>query len=200
MDNKVVRKRQKLFRYAVDTFVILLEQVTKRKRINYKCNNSDSSAWNNFMDTFDNCIGEDFVRKFIEYGIQSWFNNGTKKDYSHSVRFSWVFGQPAINRWKKNSVATNMFIVRNGIKKDHNINLIEKTNEMQNIVTSVREVEEKFKSDFHNKRKGFMWCIANTTLYFHKSSNCVTCDFKKECKELLKKEYKFIYIRRGYGK
>ena len=30
----MVRKRQRLFRYAVDTFIELLEQVTKRK-VNY---------------------------------------------------------------------------------------------------------------------------------------------------------------------
>ena len=63
MEVKNNRKRQRLFRYAVDTFVELLEQVTKR-RVNYKCNNSDTACWNNFMDTFSDLIGEEFVRKF----------------------------------------------------------------------------------------------------------------------------------------
>ena len=74
----MVRRRQRLFRYAVDTFVELLEQVTKR-RVNYKCNNSDTACWDNFMNTFTDRIGEEFVRKFCEYGIQSWFNSGSKK-------------------------------------------------------------------------------------------------------------------------
>ena len=64
MDNKVVQKRQRLFRYAVDTFVELLEQVTKR-RVNYKCNNSDTACWNNFMDTFSDRIGEEFSKRVL---------------------------------------------------------------------------------------------------------------------------------------
>ena len=198
MDNKVVRRRQRLFRYAVDTFVELLEQVTKRK-VNYKCNNSDTACWNNFMDTFSDLIGEEFVRKFAEYGIQSWFNSGAKKDYSREIRFNWVFGKTAIARWKKYDIDTNVYITRIGLKKDHKINVIKKKTEIPALISTIRPAEEKFKAAYHNTNRGFLWCIANTTLYFHKSSKCATCKFKNECKELLKKEYPKIYVKRGYG-
>lgn len=199
MDNKVVRRRQRLFRYAVDLFVQLLEQVTKRKRINYTCNDADTICWNNFMDTFSDRIGEEFIRKFAEYGIQSWFNDGTEKDYSRSVRFNWIFGKSAIERWKKYDIETNMYITRIGIKKNHKINVIHKHTEIPKIVSTLRKTEEKFKSEFHNTRRGFLWCVANTTLYFHKSSFCATCNYKKECKNILKQEYPKIYLKRGYG-
>lgn len=199
MDNKVVRRRQRLFRYAVDLFVELLEQVTKRK-VNYKCNNADTACWGNFMDTFSDFIGEDFIRRFAEYGIQSWFNSGSKKDYSREVRFNWVFGKAAIERWKKLDAATNEWIVRKGLKTTYDINVTKKRTEIGRIVSSVRPAEEKLKGMFHNSKRGFLWCIANTTLYFHKSPLCATCDYKVECKELLKTEYEKIYIKRGYGK
>lgn len=199
MDNEMVRKKQKLFKYAVDTFVELLEQVTKRK-VPYKCNDSDIYSWNNFINTFSDRIGEEFVRKFLEFGIQSWFNDGTEKDYSRQIRFSWIFGKAAIERWRKNDVATNVYITRAGLKKKYDINVLKRTNEIQNIVIKLRPVEEKFKSEYHNTKRGLLWCIANTTLYFHKSSKCVTCLFKQECKELLKQEYPKIYDKRGYGK
>lgn len=191
------RKRQRLFRYAVDTFIKLLEQVTKRK-VNYKCNNSDTACWNNFMNTFSDSIGEEFVRKFLQYGVQSWFNDGSEKDYSRQIRFSWIFGKSAIIRWKKYDIATNVYITRIGLKQNHQINIVKKKTEIGKIVTSIRPVEEKFKEDYHNTKRGFLWCIANTTLYFHKSSKCATCLFKKECKILLKQEYPKIYIKRGY--
>lgn len=199
MDNKVVRRRQKLFRYAVDIFIELLQQVTKRK-VNYRCNDADTACWDNFMDTFTDRIGEEFIRKFAEYGIQSWFNNGTKKDYSREIHFNWVFGKTAISRWKKNDISTNVFITRVGLKKNHKINVIKKQTSIPDIVSSIRPYEEKFKSDYHNTKRGFLWCIANTTLYFHKSAKCATCNFKNECKELLKTEYPKIYVKRGYGK
>lgn len=198
MDSKVVRKRQRLFRYAVDSFIELLGQVTKRK-VNYKCNNADTECWNNFMDTFTDSIGEEFIRKFLEYGVQSWFNDGAIKDYSRQVRFSWIFGKAAIERWNKNDIATNVFITRKGLKTKYKINLVKKKTELATIVTTVRSVEESFKAEYHNTKRGYLWCIANTALYFHKSSKCVTCVFKNECKELLKQEYPKIYVKRGYG-
>lgn len=198
MDNKMVRRRQRLFRYAVDTFIELLQQVTKRK-VNYKCNDADTSCWDNFMDTFSDRIGEEFIRKFAEYGIQSWFNSGCKRDYSRDIRFNWVFGKTAISRWKKYDISTNVYITRIGLKKEHKINVLKRKSNLSKIVSNVRPFEEKFKAEYHNTNRGFMWCVANTTLYFHKSSKCATCVFKNECKELLKQEYPKIYKKRGYG-
>lgn len=193
-----IRKSQRLFRYAVDIFITLLCQVTKRKTINYKCNDSDTSAWNNFMEEMEDNIGEDFVRKFVEYGVQSWINSGTEKDYSRIIRISWIFGKPAIERWRKYDIATNVYITRIGLKKDHNINLIKHKSNISELVQTIRPSEEKFKEEYHNSRRGLAWCIANTTLYFHKSSWCAKCQFKKECKDIMKEQYPKVYKIRGY--
>ena len=193
----MVQKRQ-LFRYAVDTFVSLLENITKRKNVNYKCNNSDISAWNNFLTVFGENIGENFINDFIEFGFQSWFNSRSEKNYSHDIRFSWLFGKPAIKRWKKNSPSTNKFFVRSELKKSHKINLTKKTSEATKLLLTIRPIEEQFKSEYYNTQRGFLWCIANTTLYFHKSSWCVNCNMKKNCKDILKNEYSKVYKLRGY--
>ena len=193
------RKKQRLFRFAVDLFIDLLEQVTKRK-VNYKCNNADTASWNSFVDTFGDNIGEEFVRKFTEYGIQSWFNPGAQRDYSRAVRFSWIFGSAAIKRWNALSAETRTWVVRNSLKTDHKINTLKRTTRVLELVIKLRPVEEKFKSEFHNTNRGLLWCVANTTLFHHRSSHCTTCKFKENCKEILKSEYPKIYIARGYGK
>jgi hypothetical protein len=151
------------------------------------------------MDTFSDRIGEEFVRKFLEYGIQSWFNDSSEKDYSHQIRFNWIFGKTAIERWNKCDIATNVYITRIGLKKNHKINVLKKETKIDEIVMSIRPVEEKFKGEYHNTKRGLLWCVANTTLYFHKSSKCATCLFKNECKDILKQEYPKIYLKRGYG-
>ena len=193
------RKKQRLFRFAVDLFIDLLEQVTKRK-VGYKCNNADTASWNSFVDTFGDNIGEEFVRKFTEYGIQSWFNPGAQRDYSRAVRFSWIFGSAAIKRWNALSAETRTWVVRNSLKTDHKINTLKRTTRVPELVIKLRPVEEKFKSEFHNTNRGLLWCVANTTLFHHRSSHCTTCKFKENCKEILKSEYPKIYIARGYGK
>ena len=192
------RKKQRLFRFAVDLFITLLRQVTKRENIPYRCNDADVKAWNVFIDTFGD-IGEEFVRTFTEYGIQSWFNSGSERDYSHSVRFSWIFGGAAIKRWNALNADARTFVVRSSLKTEHKINTLKHQSQLSELLTKVRPSEEKFKAEFHNTNRGLLWCVANTTLYFHRSGQCATCKFKEQCKDILKQEYPKIYKARGYG-
>jgi len=195
----VFKRRNKLFKYAVDLFVELLEQVTKRKQDHIKVNAKDRDSWNVFMDYYQDKIGEDFIRKFIQYGFQSWFNDGSKKDYSRSIKFNWVIGVTSIKRWEACSVRTNIFITRMSLKTDYKINNLPTESKFPELLLKLRPNEEKFKEAYLNSQKGMAWCIANTTLYFHKSSNCAVCKFKSECRNILKKEYPKINKIRGYG-
>ena len=192
------RKRQRLFRYSVDTFVLLLEQITLKKHP-IKCNDTDVKCFDAFMDYFTDGIGEEFIRKFLEYGMQSWFNDGSEKDYSRNIRLSWIFGASAIKRWNACSIETNVFITRAGLKSRHKINVIKRTSNIEKIANTLINNQEKQKALFVGTDRGLLWCIANTTLYFHKSHVCATCANKIACKELLKKEYNKIYKIRGYG-
>ena len=194
------RKKQRLFRFAVDLFIELLQQVTKRKNIPYRCNDADSVAWDKFVETFGDNIGEEFIRKFVQYGVQSWFNSGSTRDYSRAVRFSWIVGSAAIKRWNALPAETRTWCVRSSLKKEHKINTLKHKSQISELLTKVRPAEEAFKSEFHNTNRGLAWCIANTSLFFHKSGLCTTCEFKENCKEILRIEYPTVYKLRGYGK
>lgn len=200
MHSRVVHRGGRLFRFAVDLFIQLLKQVTGRRVVRYACNNADTAAWAAFTAAFPDNIGEDFVRRFCEYGIQSWFNSGVDRDYSRAIRFSWVFGKSAIERWRMNDAGTNDFIVRSCLKRTYKINTVRRSGGLSEAVGSLRAVEEGFRRDFHNTRRGLAWCVANTTLYDHKSPLCVTCIHKAVCKATLAQEYPKLYIKRGYVK
>lgn len=194
-------KERQLYRQAVDMFIDMLENITKR-RVNYKCNDADVAAWQAFIDEFDtNIIGTDFINTFLEYGFQSWFNTGTEKDYSRSVRFGWMFGKAAIKRYRAFDPTTNRRIVQGHIKK---LGIykpkVNRTSKIAELIQKIRPAEENFKKAYHNTERGYAWCIANTTLFHHRSSLCTVCKFKGECKELLEKQYPKIYVKRGYGK
>lgn len=197
----MVQRRRQLYRYAVDVFVELVRQVTGRRSVEYRCDENDVSAWNNFINTFGNGIGEEFIRKFCEFGINTWFGESSRgKDHSYKIRFTWVFGSNAIKRWNRCTSSANEHFTRKGIKRKGGIDLNDKMGEKAALINSVRVVEERFKGMYHNTKRGFSWCVANTTLYFHKSSFCVKCDFKNDCREILKNEFPKIYELRGYGK
>jgi hypothetical protein len=62
----------------------------------------------------------------------------------------------------------------------------------------VREVEEQFKRTYVGTQRGLLWCVANTTLYFHKSTVCSGCAMKTVCRSIEKANYPKIYKLRGY--
>lgn len=193
------RKQQRLFRYAVDTFIELLRQVTGNK-VNYKCTDQDVTCFESFLKEFDDGIGENFIREFAEYGMQSWFNSGSQRDYTHAVRFSWIFSKTAVNRWYALPGHVRTKVVRTSLKKKAKVDLSKKSKTLSELLLTVRESEERFKREYYNTSRGLLWCIANTTLFFHKSSLCVGCKFKDDCKEALKDNFPKLYVKRGYGK
>lgn len=200
MGDGLVRRKRRLLKYAVDTFIDLLQQVTHRERIAYRCNAGDLQSWELFLREFGTGVGEDFIRKFILYGIQSWFNRGMTEDYSRRVRFSWVIGGEAIKRWRALGMEKNVEITRSCLKTDYVITPPKVQTEVREMVTRVRETEEVAKREFYNGERGLVWCIANTTLFHHRSPLCIRCRYRMECKEVLKMNYPRIYEVRGYGR
>ena len=70
-----------MFRFAVDLFCSTLKQVTKRD-FEYRCNKADIAAWDNFIDTFGDRVGENFIRDLITYNaIED--NDNRKKSISN---------------------------------------------------------------------------------------------------------------------
>lgn len=197
----IVPKNRSMYRYAVDTFSDLLNQVQERSAA-YRCNDVDVRCWNAFVEEFSEREGvtftKGFIRDFAEYGIQSWFNPDVSKEDRQRVRFSWIFSRKAIERWDALSAKARKRCVRTCLKKEYDItnNLRPKLN---SAFISVRPVEEKFKRAFYNTRKGLSWCIANTTLYNHRSGYCEGCKFRQECKDILQSNYIKIYKLRGYS-
>lgn len=191
--------RRSLYRYAVDLFVFLLDKVQQHRKP-YRCNDGDVRAWNKFVDYYTTKgvhIGQDFVKSFAEYGIQSWFNDDCTETQKHNCRFSWIFGLAAIRRYNKFGAKGNARIVRNVLKQTVQISY-RHASAAKDMYRTVRKSEERFKSEFFNTKRGLAWCIANTTLYFHRSSLCALCNYKAECKEELKNNYPKIHKLRGY--
>ena len=167
---------RKLYKFAVDLFVEMLNQLQHRVKP-YRCNNNDTAAWNKFIEyNKENKIPitENYIRKFIEYGLQSWFNSDCTDSQKFNIRFSWCFGLPAIKRWNALSASTRDFCVKTSLKKDNVLRLKRKKSaRLTKLLKDIRPIEERFKTEYLNTTRGLLWCQANTTLYNHKSSACL---------------------------
>lgn len=193
---------RRLYKFAVDLFIEMLTQVQGKRSKAYRCNNNDTSAWNNFCEYYTEkkvAITEEFIRKFIEYGMQSWFNVDIDYTQRQNVRFSWIFGYKAIERWNALPANARQYYVSTQLKKDYKIKRKKSSSpRLSALLTKVRPIEEKFKQEYLNTPRGLLWCTANTTLFLHKSPSCAVCEFKDECKENLKMNMPNVYKLRGY--
>lgn len=187
----VIPKKRSLYKHAVDLFMELSSKIQHRPKEVYKCSNADISSWNSFLDSYNGVnIGKDFIKTFVEYNIIRY------KDYNANIRFSWLFSKKSVLEYKK----TNPFVTHKEIRSNLSGIRVKATNidNYREVYNTVRISEEKLKQEFHNTKKGLSWCMANTTLYFHCSELCRVCNCGRECKEILKENYPFIYKLRGY--
>lgn len=195
-------KGRRLWRYSVDLFISMLRQIKQQPNFQYKVNQQDVRAWDAFALYWGaNKLGEEFIRKWTEYQFQSWFNDGTERDYNHAVRMSWIFnGTTAVKRWKALDAEARSAVVRKSLKKDFSVRTRSVSSFRAALLTAVRDAEETCKAEFYGTKRGLLWCVANTTLYNHRSSLCVVCANKEDCLITLKREYPHVAQIRGYGK
>lgn len=200
----VSRRKERLYRYAIDQFVRLSAQVQGKEYIDYRANKLDRQGWDLFWDHYrDSHIGEEFILKFVEFGFQSWYNDDwihkVHKSRSKSIRFNWIFGNKGIRRWEAMDQRRNVDVVRDDLKQKYNI--VEERQRsplFADMVRQVRDTEEKFKEHGYCTDEGLISCLQFTTLYNHLSPLCAACTNADECKELLKENFHKIYIERGY--
>ncbi len=76
-----------------------------------------------------------------------------------------------------------------------NLNLI-----INKHIDTLSKAEEIEKKRFFNTDTGIANCLMRTTLYNHKSTSCILCIHKLDCKKILKVNYPQIYKHRNYDR
>ena len=197
------QRGKRLFRESVDLFTTLLRQIKGAPTFQYRITNADLAGFDAWVAYFGaDKVGSDFLKRWTEYQFQSWFNSGTVKDYNHAVRYNWIFnGGSAVRRWNALPEETRRWTVRTSLKRDFALRTSNAPRTAPTeLFTTLRAEEEAVKGRFYGTQRGLLWCVANTTLYHHRSGRCVVCKFAEDCKATLVKEYPRIAAARGYLK
>jgi len=192
------------FRYAVDTFTSTLRLVKGISRFGYKATPVDEKSFQNWFSKYSTA-GETFIRYWIEYQVNYYNTDAVKAreqklKASNIILMTWIFGQKAIKRWEKSFKETNSSRVAQNIGqfKEFAKSKLSKFANQAVIELSVGEEHEKRR--YLNGKLGLAYCIMQTTLYNHKSTICLSCNYKQHCKEALKDNYPAVYKIRGYDK
>lgn len=198
MDKKVVQRvtQRTLYRQTVDRFISYLSKVYKHKT-QYRCNAQDITAWNNWCEYYGTAAGRDLAWKYLDYGFQSWFNADFDSE-THAIRFSWIYGKPAIKRWEKLGQKVNVELSERDVKAKYKLYEAEVYgSRLRAVLTAVRPFEEDFRKQYLNTKRGLANCVANTTLYQPNSLTCQRCRVKRYCVAILKRNYPRVYKVRG---
>ena len=199
----------KLFSKFLTTYE---QQYSKIKNYQFtvRLNKNDEAMMDNFITDLlirlnQSNIGNDFISSYVESQFAYWLSLDTKLG-AKTIPLNWVFGKKALDRWFQTSYSANKFKTKiklknvgiKSIKSKNKEDLNTSKNILLKTFVELSEVEEAMKSKALNKEYGFLNCVQTTTMFNHKSPNCLVCDFQIKCKAFLSTNYKTINKARGY--
>jgi len=156
------------------------------------------------VDNFVNLIAKQLqlpdvpVNYLIEYFCYSFHYHSTKET-KRRISLNWIIGKKTFARWleRKDGVEyyTDKWILEHGLDLDRlRQELFEQ--ETEDRALDVSEEIEKLRFDDLDAR--LFNCVKNTTMYNHRSLNCLSCKNKIVCKSMLKSLSPQLYRKRGY--
>lgn len=198
-----IKSSKKELRLVIDTFKFYYSKVSNIS--NYVFKNSDSriKVINDFIIEFKNITKSTFLQEIIlnsyfDYQFNYWYKRNTKYGKGIGIQIEWIIGKKALNRWIKEDKKYLNYKIRKNLKTDVNLNKKTKVSKNLKNFTKIVDHEEIQKQKYLNTEFGLEMCILFTTLYNHKSNNCLKCANSDKCKMYLKKHLFNVYKLRGY--
>jgi len=186
----------------INIYIYFYQKITGSLKT-YEPKDREKKLIENFIKKLDKEVGKgswgfDYLFNYFAFQFEYWRDKETQ---IKSFYLSWFLGNKAFDRWK-NKNENYYYFCEEGILKEYKIN----KNLLSSLILSTQkdfiqlktyiEIE---KQRYYNEDKGFNHCLISTDLYNHRSTLCLTCKFKVDCKQTLKQIYPFIYEKRGYN-
>lgn len=157
-----------------------------------------SKTIQNFLSVLDKkyhlvTLGEKFLTRYFNFHIlrvkdQVIVRFSSSKAPGRIQIYDFV-GKKAIEYWENRDIDFDYLIEQSTIS-----NKRERV-QVKEVYSRSEEIERQ---RFLNEDRGQLNCLEKTTLFNHKSTNCVVCRFKTDCKKLLEINYNQIFKDRGY--
>lgn len=201
IEYQISNRTDELFGEISNGYSIVSSKMKGIQTSNYTPSSKEQTSILNFIIALDNnygleSLGYNFIYEYFIFQLDYWDNLETQ--FGKTIPLTWMIGPKALSRWEmrleRDLYHANISANKYGI----HIGMFQKQKKL--VVVDLDETEESFKKKFHNTEDGFGECLETTTLYNHKSMLCMTCNFKEECKKVLKSDYGKIYVLRGYMK
>lgn len=146
------------------------------------------------------CSHNTLFNYFI-FQFDYWETVKINKAYGGQIQLAYIIGKKAFNRYKNRDQSFDWKFSKLSIIQKYGLSeqdLIEKPVKVKHRVKSGVDTEAAIKLASYNTEEGYELCGDYSTLYHHKSSICLGCNYQQKCKERLKGMYPGIYKDRGY--
>lgn len=176
------------------------------KKYIYPTTSKDEKLIENFLSTLDkeyrlDSLGYNFLWKYFVFQFTYW-DELTLQQVS-KIQPNFILGKQAFYRYRDRDseydwqITNSKFITKYKVNESALIKIVEKPTSQ---VKQISITDRVFRAQHLNTEYGLAHCLEYTTLYDKRDISCLACKFKKECKELLKRNYPLLYSERGYGK
>lgn len=154
-----------------------------------------------FLSTLDKrynlkTLGNNYLWKYFNFQFKYW-DELTITAFWGKMQIEYIIGDKAFQRYLDRNKEFDFTLEseNNELVKKYNLRLSELT--VSKKVNKSKRTDLFIKKSFYNTERGFATCLMLTTLFNPNHSICLTCNYKPQCKELLKANYPQIYESRG---
>ena len=187
---------------VVDFYTYFYKKRFNSLNYKYKPSEKAEKTINSFIKLVDKhynlkLVGKNFLWDFFLYGFNYW-RDAKLQAFHGQFRIELIIGKKAFDRWYQNERDDHWVVEKSEIIRLYGFIKSDLIKPEKIIYTGEHEII--IKKLHYNTQLGFFHCLNNTTLYNHKHTCCITCNFKNDCKKLLKENLPQIYKLRGYEK
>lgn len=161
--------------------------------------NNQKKQVENFIKLISNhyqlpSVGINFIVDYFFFSFAHWSNMKTKRP----ITLNWIIGKKMFERWLDKNGGQD-YHAREFLK-EYDIDLLQLKQDIafQEIEDKGLNVAEEIEKQRLSGQARLFNCLHNTTLYHHKSKNCVMCICSRSCKELLHQSDPTLFSQRGY--
>ncbi len=138
-------------------------------------------------------IGINFLIQYFAWSFKVRSEQKTKR----SISLGWIIGKKALERFFNRKSGEDYYV--EAFLHEHRINIDDLRAQFQDEEDKPQldPAEELEKIRFTGEARLYN-CVQKTTLYNHRSLNCIGCENRPTCKALLKQQHPKLYKKRGY--
>lgn len=180
---------------VIKTYEYFYKKIYSTEKYKYKPSEKAIKTIHNFLKLLDKkynlqSIGTNFLYNYFLFQFDYWSKLEIEAFYG-TMQIDYIIGKKAFTRFIQRNQDFDYMFAQYQIISQYQLRY-------DDIVIYKKQIKtnETLKWLYHNLDRGLDTCIKYTTLYEPHHTSCITCNFKADCKKILRDNYPKLYDKR----